>query len=183
MDPHATDATAYAKQLVATYNPEGQVPFPFERIIDAAQDVELLVSSGMDEDVSGAIVYQPESKRFTILINPNRPEVRRYFTMAHEVGHYYLHRDWLMQNSGNGFVDDDSLLDVPHMLLRSDQAPSEAATEMERAANNFAAELIMPEDKVRDAWTLTGSVDECATIFRVSTVAMSVRLQRLGLVA
>ena len=64
------------------------------------------------------------------------------------------------------------------MMFRSDNAPT---TEMEIEANRFAASLIMPEKWVLKAWSELENVVECAKVFNVSVSAMSIRLERLGL--
>ncbi|MNR05170.1 hypothetical protein D3C85_1211830 [compost metagenome] len=51
----------------------------------------------------------------------------------------------------------------------------------EKEANTFAAEILMPEDKVREFYALNGDVKDTADAFKVSTVAMAVRLEKLGL--
>lgn len=58
---------------------------------------------------------------------------RRRFTAAHELGHAILHREEMQH-----YVTDAT-------ISESD----DAATEMEREANRFAAELLMPEEVCR----------------------------------
>lgn len=167
------------------YNPDGLVPFPFENLVNGMNDVDLLFLEKMPIDVSGAIFRQEQgTNRFVIVINKQKPVVRQYFTTAHEFGHYFLHKDWLRASIANNFVDYEEVLDVEGMLLRPDITPSDPdQLQREREANAFAAELIMPEDKVREFWDLTHDVSICAAAFQVSQVAMSVRLQKLRLIA
>jgi Zn-dependent peptidase ImmA (M78 family) len=171
-----------AQEKVHQYNSEGQVPFPFERLTQAVGDLEILYSDNIADNISGAILVT-DGSHFNILINSKKPAVRQYFTIAHEVGHYFLHRQWLLDNNQPGFVDYVDLLDTAGMLLRSDEPSTmpEVDLRKEREANNFAAELIMPEDKVRDAWARIHDIEDCADIFQVSRAAMAIRLERLGL--
>lgn len=60
---------------------------------------------------------------------------RRRFTAAHELGHAVLHRDRMGR----------FLADTDQTLSESD----EATDEIEREANQFAAELLMPEEVCR----------------------------------
>ena len=54
----------------------------------------------------------------------------------------------------------------------------------EREANNFAAELLMPEILVTEQARVTrGNISALAERFGVSAPAMRVRVKRLGLVA
>jgi Zn-dependent peptidase ImmA (M78 family) len=106
-----------------------------------------------------------------------KPDVRQHFTLAHELGHYFLHQDILKKE--NGLIDEDKDLDAGRMLYRLDDATYDR---IEREANHFAASLIMPNELVRKAWAATASIQECARIFKVSNIAMSIRLTELGLV-
>ncbi len=53
---------------------------------------------------------------------------------------------------------------------------------LEREANVFAAELLMPEAGVRAAWKELGEVEACAARFDVSPTAMHWRLYAFELV-
>lgn len=168
-------------EILREYNPEGLVPFPFERLAQGKGDIDLLYSGTMPGDVSGAVFL--DNKRFTILINADKPTVRQYFTIAHELGHYFLHRQWLIDNSTSGFVDYAEALEGQGMLLRPDDptAMQQIDMQQEREANTFAAELLMPEHDVQDFWKLTHDIVACADAFQVSKSAMAIRLEKLGL--
>lgn len=90
--------------------------------------------------------------------------VRQRFTVAHELGHYAL-------NHGSAFRDDAS------SFSSGNRDPKE------RQANQFAAELLMPKDAlVRIVQSgKFAHVEELASIFNVSKVAMSYRVGNLGL--
>lgn len=99
----------------------------------------------------------------TIHYKSDEAVVRQRFTVAHELGHYAL---------GHG----DSPRDTPA------QFSSRAVDYRERQANQFAAELLMPEDAVHQIVSSGryGSLDELARLFHVSKVAMSYRISNLG---
>jgi len=112
-------------------------------------------------DISGALVTTPEYS--TILVNDTDPYARQRFTIAHELGHYVLHHN------------DES--DGVFISFRGASNPEE------RAANRFAADLLMPKDILRKShaektlpllWTL-------AEEFSVSRAAMKYQLESLGL--
>jgi len=168
-----------AKETAALYNPRGLVPFPFQQMAESLGDLELQFFEITDE-VSGAILHQ--SQDFMILINTQKPETRQYFTLAHEFGHYFLHAEWLRTNPLQGVLDYAELIDGQGMLLRPDK-PQEATVDLqkEREANNFAAELIMPEQKVHEFWEVTSDIARSAEAFQVSKSAMATRLERLHL--
>jgi Zn-dependent peptidase ImmA (M78 family) len=135
-----------------------ELPVPVEAI---AADLLGLYVEEAEIDCSGLLV--PAERR--VVLNAAEPEPRRRFTLAHEVGH------WVCQ------------------VLEGHRAPlycrdvdvSEAADrQLEREANVFAAELLMPEPAVRSAWA--GSIADCAASFGVSDEAMHWRLYNLRFV-
>ena len=164
-----------AEDMATRYNPEGLSPFPFENIPRDKKDIQILLNDGMPDDVSGIAGFFPEKQGFAILINKNKPPARRYFTIAHELGHYFLHQEEMRRNP---FVDKDPFLDRGGMPFRYD---SETAARLEMEANNFGASLIMSAELVKKAWSKLKSVEECAEVFNVSVEAMSIRLTKLGL--
>jgi hypothetical protein len=91
---------------------------------------------------------------------------RRRFTLAHELGH------WICQ-----CLDGRT---APIYCRAEEVGPDPGARALEREANVFAAELLMPADAVRAAWT--GHVGETAALFGVSEPAMHWRLYNLRLV-
>ncbi|HAS88554.1 MAG TPA: toxin [Desulfovibrio sp.] len=113
---------------------------------------------------------QPLSGEFTlesgcpvIRYNATEAPVRQRFTVAHELGHYVLrhgprHRD----EAQNFSIDNYDIYEV--------------------AANNFAAELLMPAEAV--SYLISQGVNtlqRLADSFNVSTVAMNIRLKKLGI--
>lgn len=100
---------------------------------------------------------------WTIGVNAAHHPNRQRFTLAHELGHYFLHRD-------KGDFEDA-------LLFR--QAGNYNADEVD--ANNFAAGLLMNEDAVRQMRQANRSIQELASAFRVSQDAIRYRLIGLGL--
>ncbi|HEX3568220.1 MAG TPA: ImmA/IrrE family metallo-endopeptidase [Candidatus Saccharimonadales bacterium] len=171
-----TRVRALAEEYAEKYNPEHVAPFPYENILKAHDDLRIYYTALDDANVSGAILYKDGV--FSILINNTKPQTRQHFTLGHELGHYFLHQSELKSESG--IIDGDDALDGPKILYRMDNAESQR---LEKEANNFAASLLMPADLVRKAWDATGGVEECARIFQVSVVAMSVRVTKMGLIS
>ncbi len=48
-------------------------------------------TSKPDSNISG-LIYKEDNKYF-ILVNDNYSLTRQYFTIAHELGHYFLHKN------------------------------------------------------------------------------------------
>ncbi|HKR82400.1 MAG TPA: ImmA/IrrE family metallo-endopeptidase [Candidatus Saccharimonadales bacterium] len=170
-----THVRALAEEYALKFNPKNLAPFPYENVTAEHKDLRVYFTSLDDDEVSGAILYK--DGKFNILVNNTKPLQRQHFTVAHEIGHYFLHQDIL--KGEHAIVDGEDALDGAKILYRNDDNKTK---QLEIEANNFAASLIMPADLVRRAWEATHSIQECARIFSVSVVAMSVRLTNLGLV-
>lgn len=67
-------------------------------------------------------------------VKANDPIGRRRFTAAHELGHAVLHREKMGQ-----YIADADIAEA-----------DDATAEIEREANQFAVELLMPEEVIRD---------------------------------
>lgn len=169
-----------AEEIAKRYNPKGISPFPYETLEKAYTDLSIF-SVPLEDTLSGAIEYQ-EDKGFQIYVNRNKPSKRRYFTLAHELGHFFLHSEII--KGEKIIIDGEDALDDSKILFRPDNISSIPIEwlEVEREANNFAASLIMPEDFVRKVWNALEDVDDCAEVFGVSAVAMSIRLKKLHLI-
>ncbi|MDD2572763.1 MAG: ImmA/IrrE family metallo-endopeptidase, partial [Eubacteriales bacterium] len=110
--------TQKAEDLAAKYNPEGYSPFPFEKIEADNDDLKILFSDNLDANISGAIIYDENDKIFAILVNKLKPDTRTHFTVAHELGHYFLHKEIIRQSKA--IVDGDNTLDGQNILYRAD---------------------------------------------------------------
>ncbi|WP_290689977.1 MULTISPECIES: ImmA/IrrE family metallo-endopeptidase [unclassified Haematobacter] len=88
--------------------------------------VRFVQFSGEYSGVSG--FYDPEEN--AIYVNSEEFPLRQTFTIAHELGHALLHRDWAKSNDYKLLWRDDSLND------RNDTH--------EKEANAFAANLLVP---------------------------------------
>lgn len=84
------------------------------------------------EHVAGYLNF---SKK-TIYVNAEDSGVRQAFTIAHELGHWLLHRNYLQ--------DDDYAV-----LLRNTCSESNKTDYREREANAFAAHLLVPHNMLR----------------------------------
>lgn len=106
---------------------------------------------------------------FLITLNETDSFTRQRFTLAHELGHYMLHRDLV----GSGVDDDCAYRSTQIGKYHNTLIGSAEETE----ANKFAANLLMPKDLVNSEWEKTGTtVQSLAKLFQVSEHAMSIRL-------
>jgi hypothetical protein len=130
-----------------------ELPVPVESI---AEDLLGLAVEARDLEVSGMLL--PAERR--ILVNASEPETRRRFTVAHELGH------WICQCVGAASPQ-------PVYCRAEEIGVDPDAKALEREANIFAANLVMPEAAVRAA----GGENR----FGVSDEALAWRLYNLGL--
>lgn len=135
-----------------------------------------LIPYEFGENISGALFM--ENQKATIGFNPNDPVVRQRFTIAHELGHFFMHKK------------DDSTIyfDKPQILFRDES--NSTGLKKEREANAFAACILMPEHMVLRSFEIIRAknsqlIDEeiiktLAREYKVSQMAMSYRLSNLG---
>ncbi len=110
----------------------------------------------------------------TLLVNQSDPPLRKRFTIAHELGHHFLH-----------LLEDGEFVDGEANLFRQDVPQEEGKLSPDRRreiqANMFAAALLMPEEEVRQGWKRHQSIEVLARKFNVSETAMYYRVNQLGL--
>lgn len=162
-----------AEELAKRFNPEGLAPFPYDHITAAYTNLDIVFSEELDTEISGATLYKNEV--FTILINAAKPAVRQHFTIAHELGHFFLHQNSI--KAQQAIIDEEGRVDQAALYRRDD----ETGDQLEIEANNFAASLLMPEWLVHEVWGVSKGIEDAAQLFHVSVVAMSIRLTRMGL--
>ncbi len=124
-----------------------------------------------DDNLVGMIVKRGDD--VSMLVNYSDPPFRKRFTIAHELGHHFLH-----------LIKDGEYVDKEANLFRQQERDDNVLTPSRRQeiqANMFASSLLMPEDEVRRYWLERPSVDELAKIFKVSNEAMGYRIASLGL--
>lgn len=161
---------ARAERILAEYGLHSP-PISVERV---AARLGIQVERTMfGDDVSGVLVI--EDGRGVIGVNASHAPARQRFTIAHEIGHYVLHRDELPV-----FID-KQLRQYLAVFRNGESATGEQ--HREREANGFAAALLMPAGLLRDEVARLRldledeeAVGALATRFNVSRRAMDLRL-------
>jgi Zn-dependent peptidase ImmA (M78 family) len=121
----------------------------------------------LPDNVSGMIRKRGEDD-YEISVNATHPETRQRFTIAHELGHFVLHRSLM----GDGNVDDRA--------YRSDGSiqNNRIGPAQEQEANQFAANLLMPMEGIKKFRSRAkGDIGALARMFNVSEGAMKIRLK------
>jgi Zn-dependent peptidase ImmA (M78 family) len=149
------------------------LPIPIHTIIES-RGISMKAYD-LGEDVSGVLVI--ESGKGVIGYNPSESMVRQRFTIAHELGHFELHKN-----------EDELFVDKNFKVLFRDQNSSKGEIKKEQEANAFAAAILMPEHLIRqeiekNSFDLTDedSMKKLAKTFHVSLPAMTFRISNLGL--
>jgi len=162
-DPRAHELR---ERYLAVYG-GGEIPVPIESI---AED---LLGLRIEEDDLGECsgILIPAKRLIKVNASEARsgdtPTRRHRFTIAHELGH------WICHARG---------MEEAPTYCRSADLAQDADRALEREANVFGAELLMPETAVRDAWAVFPDHDELARRFGVSALAARWRLYSFGLV-
>ncbi|NKE43640.1 ImmA/IrrE family metallo-endopeptidase [Roseomonas frigidaquae] len=133
--------------------------------LDAMADdlgLEVRYVDNLSDDVSGKIERTRGGYRVTV--NASHPRRRQRFTLAHEIAHFIMHRDLI----GDGIVD--------NAMYRS----AGLSDEIERQANRYAADILMPAAAVRRLYRQNvKSFAAMANAFDVSAEAAQVRMKDL----
>ena len=130
----------------------------------------------LEDEYSGFLAV----KEKTIIVNSFHAPVRRRFTIAHEIGHYQLHR--LERKDTPVFID--------RTVYHRKDNTSDNDYQMEIEANAYAAGLLMP-DVLLDEYLekhphldleTPANIKMLAEEFEVSRPALEYRLKNLGFV-
>ena len=114
-----------------------------------------------DLPVSGSTHWK--AGRWIITLNADEPFVRRRFSMMHEFKHVLDHT-------------------MTSYLYGNTKTDERAAAQAERAADHFAACLLMPKRWLKSQWFGSGQrLSPVASRLQVSTRALSLRLWHLGI--
>jgi Zn-dependent peptidase ImmA (M78 family) len=129
--------------------------------------LEIFEYSKLPDSISALI----EPSKNVILINPSHNEVRKRFSIAHEIGHHVL-----------GHFEDDSSEDNDGDEVQEEYLKIKHSADKETEANEFAAELLMPLRLVKNEYSKGKDPKALAKIFNVSEQAMWIRLSSLRLI-
>lgn len=157
-----------SEDIIELYN----IPIPIYDIEAVVNDIGGKINNrNMNENDSDGFIIK-EGNTFVISIDPLQDEKRNRFTIAHELGHLFLHM---------GYKINDQL------WAEQDESPyyRNGSSEKEYQANEFAAALLMPKDKYKEVMDKYSngskvSTSKIAEYFHVSIDAASNRGKFLG---
>ena len=147
----------------------GSFPFP---VVDFANALGLKVFvDKMPSHQSGAI--SKNDGDYVVCLNEDHPTSRMRFTLAHELSHYFNDRSYLEEKRK---IVDSSTQSQRKWLFRQNGSQDDLKLrEMDVKANQFAAELLMPQRQFIEVWHEKISPRDVASFFNVSLDAVKVR--------
>lgn len=202
-----------AALLLAEYgNKHGQVnapPIPVDDIVELYLKLSLEFLNmqklfGVD-DVHGALWVNEKRVGIDQQLDPARyPAMlgRYHFTLAHEAGHWRLHRQLFLRRANQHSLFAEGVERPEYICRSSDNEP------IEIQANRFASCLLMPREMVKRSWhawrdgmepiylpdlrngsgsddsderLMENAIRPLATTFQVSPSAMRIRAENIGL--
>lgn len=189
------------------------LPVPVDDIVDCHLELDFGFTDLIGEmnlpDVLGALWVNERKVLIDRSLDPTdfpAKEGRYHFTVAHECGHWILHRHYFLDDAAQPSLFGDEA--EPSIVCRSSQKKAP----IEWQADAFASYLLMPKEQIFAVWQekhsssepyyaaeeiteLTarwglaeGSIPtvrvakEMAQVFKVSGQAMQIRLNSLGLI-
>jgi Zn-dependent peptidase ImmA (M78 family) len=137
-----------------------------------------VVITDLDEGISGVLVTGHHGS--CIAVRKGDADARKRFSIAHEIGHYYLRHQF---DTGEHVH-----VDRGHLVSHRNNRSSSGTDLKEVEANQFSACLLMPSKLLRErvkALRTDRIYDSHITLlskeFQVSEQAMTIRLSTLGL--
>lgn len=146
--------------LRGVYGDLSNITLPVDPTKVASQyGLSVYASRFTDDSISG--LYDRDKKEIHVAQDEYLP--RQLFTMAHELGHFFLH-----PQKQETFYRQQA-------LMFGDKPKDETE------ADWFASALLMPEDILAQYWDITNDIEKLADTFVVSMSAIRWRLHNLGL--
>jgi len=157
-----------AASIIIRNNPKYVNDYTFDifSYVRSLSDVQLRTEPLCD-DISGYIEKNTDGK-FVIVINSSHSPLRQRFTLAHELGHYSLHKQDLEGQHQDTVLFRDA---------------NEDSLGIEYAANDFAAELLIPREAFQAAIKSgKNNPKQLSNLFQVTEKAILYRAYKLGII-
>jgi Zn-dependent peptidase ImmA (M78 family) len=184
------DIKKAAADFLSQNNTELIVPVPIEEIVEIKLGIRIILIRGLIRDFGVNAFISNTFDRIVIdeVMYTKQPQ-RIRFTIAEEVGHLILHKDWYLQN---GPKITESYLDWQEKI------DGKTFDYIERQAKTFAGMILIPEPVIINRWQkycdrnnitspcnvfdLTDTFPELANEFDVTPDSLLVRLSIIRLI-
>lgn len=193
----------------AKHGPVITPPVPIDEIVElyfglSLEFLDMQKLFGVD-DVHGALWVNEKRVGIDLRLDPSSyPAMlgRYHFTLAHEAGHWRLHRQLFQRRANQHSLFAEGVERPEYICRSSDSEPIEVQ------ANRFASCLLMPREMIKRTWhelqcgmepiyltdlreasgiadtderLMENAVRPLATLFQVSPSAMRIRAEGMGL--
>jgi Zn-dependent peptidase ImmA (M78 family) len=168
---NVADLVRSALKLTCPYNPE-----------QAVERLKGNIKQTINNMAIDASIKNHGSDSFIIDLNKHKPFLREKFTIAHELGHLFLHMGFLINKKLWDSISDDGFQDSVYYRMSS------SYTQEESEANEFAAVFLMPKSEFKEqvysnlSKNDTIDIPKIASYFDVSGSAALTRARWLGYV-
>ena len=126
-----------ANTFLSTYNPSRKVPVPIEEIVEIKLEISIVPKMGMlSQHGIDAFLSSDLSELYIDHDHYMSQTNRSRFTLAHEIGHYVLHKDIIRSVS--------TLKEWQDYLL----GPGTGRAILEVQSDNFSGCLLMPQPEI-----------------------------------
>lgn len=185
-----SDIKKAANNFSATYNPTNVIPVPIEEIVEISLGIRIILIGGLIRNFGINAFISNTFDRIVVdeVMYTKQPQ-RIRFTIAEEIGHLILHKDWYQSNGPKT---------TENYLNWQEKLDGKTFDYIERQARTFASMILIPERSVVDKWQryclankvtspcnvydLTDTFPEFAGEFDVTPDSLLVRLSYLKLV-
>lgn len=153
----------WARKVITTYG-IGSPPVDLAAIA-GGEGLQVKLMESWPSKVSGLLLRDA----CLIGINARHSRTRRRFSLAHELGHWFMRHDF-------PWHEREITIDQPPAPLDEEKYP------IEKEANEFAGELLAPRAMLKLAVSTNGDPNALAAMFDMSSQAMWIQLMKHGLI-
>lgn len=184
------EVTYTANNFLKKYHPSLSIPVPIEDIVEIELNVRVILIHGLIRNfgINAFITQAFDSIIIDEAMYSKQPE-RIRFTIAEEIGHLFLHRNWYFKNGPKSLED---------YLKWQEKIDTNLYSYIERQAKTFAGLILIPTSAIKEKWgefcrknnlrtpcsvyNLPDTFPELSQEFGVSSESMLVRLSFIKLV-
>lgn len=182
------DVVRAADNFLKTYHPSFNLPIPIEEIVEHKMDIAIFAIPGIKSLIGVDAFISSDFSQITVDEDyfVKFPE-RTRFSIAHEVGHLILHKDWYEKYGPKNFED---------YLSAHDKRDEQIYKFTEVQAQTFAGLILVPTDQLfselkkrlgripslESAEILAPAVQDLPELFKVSDAVILRRLQKEDIV-
>ena len=151
-------------ELKCPYSPE-----------EAVRKLDGEIQETIEDEYIDAEIKKYGDDKFIIRLNKDKPENRKTFTVAHELGHLFLHMGFIIDQDRWNSID--NYQDSAFYRMSGDNGMPGRYKQEEHEANVFAANFLMPEEEfisVANQYLDNGrcNTESLANHFNVSEMAV-----------